>query len=752
MNIIKLNILIFVLLFSFLKLFPSRDNETDSLLTVYKNEKDKEYKVKLLLKIGMKYENNIPDSGLYYYKQALSQSNKLKNSFLIASSIYRIGNVYEIIGNLDTAMYYYKKAKKIFLIEKDTKGIANCYNGIGNIYYYKSQFKKTLEYYHKALNLFEKLPNREIAVSYSYHNIGLVFHDLRNYEKAMKYYKKALKIFEKENDLYWMSTCYNSIGGLYFRDKKHDKAIEYYNKSLNASIIINDKNSIATEYSNLGRLYLDLEDYNKALEYFIKSEELSLEMDNEYGLTDIYLNLSDLYIHLGYYNKAINYGKKGLKLSKNIGSLYYQQKAYKFLSYSYSSSKNFKNAYRTSHLEKVITDSIYNIEKSKEIEKLETIYQTEKKELQIENQNKEIIAQKEREEKATILLISSGIVIILVSFFAIFIYRSYKHKKHINKVLGYQKQQISEKNEELNQQNEEIKTQRDEIENQKNKLQVIHEELTGSIRYAERIQNITMPDNSLLNKYVKENFVLFKPKDVVSGDFFWFTHINNMTFIAAADCTGHGVPGGFMSMLGITKIKEIIIKDKAFDTGKILDKLREEIISTLRQREDSDKSAIRPNEAVKDGMDMSLIKIDHKNNILEISGANNPVYLIRDKKEIKNLDTDLLEKSAENENKLLLEIKPDKMPISVYSRMDNFSNTKLEIKQNDVIYLFSDGYADQFGGNKGRKFKYKPLKKLLLANADKKMDEQKKILNNVFEDWKGDLEQIDDVLLMGVRI
>jgi len=337
-------------------------------------------------------------------------------------------------------------------------------------------------------------------------------------------------------------------------------------------------------------------------------------------------------------------------------------------------------------------------------------------------------------------------------------------------------QEIQEANEELNQQNEEIIAQRDEIESQRNtvvkqkeKIEEIHHEVSESINYATRLQEAILPEEKILSKYVSEHFVLFKPKDKVSGDFYWWTHIENHTVITAADCTGHGVPGAFMSMLGTSFLREIVQKEYITHTGVILRKLRKEIIKALKQTGEAGTQ--------KDGMDMAIISINHETNTVQFSGANNPLYIIRNeelrieneesrssvkefvilneaKRSEKSLDDQSrsFAKTQDDNSKFLYEVKPDKMPIAIYEKMDAFTTHEIQLEKGDQLYMFSDGFADQFGGPKGKKFKYKPFKRLLLENADKPMTEQKEILNQAFKEWKGDLEQIDDVVVLGVKI
>ncbi len=344
----------------------------------------------------------------------------------------------------------------------------------------------------------------------------------------------------------------------------------------------------------------------------------------------------------------------------------------------------------------------------------------------------------------------------------------YTRKTYLQRLLlNEQNKEINNKNEELKQLVEEVTTQRDEIEVQKNKINAAkkeierkHREISQSINYATRLQKAILPTNNILENFFTDYFVFFKPKDKVSGDFYWWAHINGKSIIAAIDCTGHGVPGAFMSMLGSSLLRDIILKEKITTTDKILTKLREEIILSLKQKGN-------PGEQ-NDGMDMAIVSVDHKQNIMRFSGANNPIYLVKQsssgnnitiKDTLNNKDI-IVNASLSLNNYNLFEIKGDSMPVAIHIAMKPFNCYEIQLEIPDTFYIFSDGFADQFGGNKGKKFMYKPFKQLLLQIQDKPMTKQKEILCQTFNEWKSHInpltganyEQIDDVLIIGIKI
>ncbi len=275
------------------------------------------------------------------------------------------------------------------------------------------------------------------------------------------------------------------------------------------------------------------------------------------------------------------------------------------------------------------------------------------------------------------------------------------------------------------QRTEEVVEQKEEVERQRQKVEGLYKDLTDSIRYAQRLQNSILPSEDWISERLSDFFILFKPKDIVSGDFYWFEETDGKLVYSAVDCTGHGVPGAFMSLVGHNGLDQAVNEHKLQKPSDILDDLNKLTSESLNKTSEG--------ASVKDGMDLALCTLDLKNNKLEYAGANNPLYFIRDGE--------------------FTQIKGDKVPIGGDQEGEHqYTNHELDIRSGDVIYIFSDGYPDQFGGPKGKKFKYKPFKELLLAEHHRPMSEQQKLLDQTIEEWRGELEQIDDILVIGVRI
>ncbi len=313
----------------------------------------------------------------------------------------------------------------------------------------------------------------------------------------------------------------------------------------------------------------------------------------------------------------------------------------------------------------------------------------------------------------------------MVLGFSIFIFRSLYITRKQKRIIEEQKHRVDEAYEELNQQNEEIATQRDEIESQRDKLYLQNKNITDSIEYARFIQQALLTSHEILENCNLQNFILFIPKDIISGDFYWFKQIKNYLYFAAADCTGHGVPGAFMSVLGISLLNEIVSKRDLNPPALVLNELRKKLKKSLKQDNSETTSH--------DGIDISLCLLDFETKMLQFSGAFNPLFLVR--------------------NDELIEYTADHMPVGIYPKDKiDFTNQEIQLKSNDLLFIFSDGYISQFGGENGKKFNFKQFKQLLIEINNQPLETQKQLLEKRFVEWQRDFEQIDDILVVGIKI
>ncbi len=773
----------------------------DSLLIIIKDKKADTVKVKILKRLCEEYIEQNSDKALQYGEQGLQLSMKLNyklgqaeclkllgifndnsgnyklavEDYLKSSEIFtqlgkkektascysNIGIVYYLQGNHIKALEFHKKSLQNFIGINNEKGVSFCYINIGNTYLDQGNYSEAVKNFQKAEIIAEKMGNK-IVIAASNANIGGVYYYQQSFDKALKYYSKALKISEDLGDKSGISNCLNNIGNIYYSKSEYNKSLEYFHKSLNIRKELGENQGIASCFNNIGNANNSLNNYKIADEYFGKALEIYESLGDTGWISVVYLNLSELNIKLKKYNLANDYAEKSLLLASNIGELQTVSLAYENLSKSYKGLFNYQKALESYELFKKVNDSIFNSDKHEQIVQMEAIYQSDKKQKEIELKESQL-AKKDvevRQEKTMKFAFIIGfILMIILSGFILKSYRDKRKANHklsmLNNEITIQSHKIEEKNEELNQQNEEIRTQRDEIETQrdlveiqKEHIQDIFKQVTDSINYAKRIQEAILPVSDVSRTILGEHFILFKPKDIVSGDFYWTTKINNLLFVAVADCTGHGVPGAFMSMLGISFLNEIVHKQELKNASQILSHLREEIIYALQQKGLQGEQ--------KDGMDISLLVINTDTNEAQWAGANNPLYLI---KKFDNLKMTQFESDETSSNlqisqlsNQLVELKGNKMPIAIYPQMKDFTNHELTLCKGDSVYLFTDGFADQFGGLNGRKFMYKQFKEILIQNSCKPMADQKEILESIFENWKGDYEQIDDITVLGMRI
>lgn len=576
---------------------------------------------------------------------------------------------------------------------------------VGCLYVDKGQYEKALENFIKADKKAHEFSDKK-GMAMSTASIGAVYKFQHLYEKALINYNMSLKLFKEIDAKRNVADVLTSFGGLYYELQDNDKALEYFLQSLKLMEELNDKEGIASGLNNIAVIYEELKNYSKAMEYHKKSLKLYRQESNKMAVSSSLYNIALVYNSQKDYDNAIKYIDTAMSLANEVSALEPLREHYTTLSEIYYNKNDFKTSLHYYTLLSNLKDTLINQDLNKQIVEMSTKYQTEKKEKenQILTQKNELQDLSLNRQKIINYSISFGLI--LVMGLAFFIFRGYKQKQKANFLLEEKNVLIEQKN---------------KIVEEKNK------DITDSIRYAKRLQTaILKPENTLTN-YFDDGFILFKPKDIVSGDFYWFEKFGNQSLIAAADCTGHGVPGAFMSIIGCNLLSQAVNEYAITQPAAILNSINKGLTKVLQQKGDADSF-------VTDGMDIALCAFNSDKMIVEYAGAFNPMWLIRDNQ--------------------VIEFTPDKFPVGAFvdSKLRMFNCHEIPVLKGDMIYLFSDGYADQFGGPLGKKFKYKPLQKLLLENHKKSGLEQKAALNKAFESWAGNVEQIDDVLVIGIKI
>jgi serine phosphatase RsbU (regulator of sigma subunit) len=647
-------------------------------------------------------------------KQVLKAASQDTNR---VNALKKLGNLMGLnIGSYDTAIVYYNQSLALAQKLNYKKGMAGCLVNLGIVSRRQSNYPQALSYYFKAEKILSEI-NHKIFLSNCYIGIGQVYADQKFYPKALEYYLKAIKIKEEIGDKDGVVTCYIELGNIY-GTQNHAAGLEYYLKALKIAEEIGDKIGKANCLENIGIEYKNQKNYVKALEYYSKSNQLMKELNDKPGIANTFYNLSIVNTALNFPRKAALYADSVIVLCREIGLIEGERFGYQSLAIAYDKMGNYKSAYSAQIKYQQLNDSIFNEENSKQLSDLKTNFEVEKKEaeLKVEQEKKDIITNQEKQKQQMILFIVIGFLL-LVAVLAGFIFKNLRQTK---------KQKLT------------IEQKEKETQQQKHIIEEKHKEITDSINYAERIQRSFLATEKQLNENLTNYFVLFKPKDVVSGDFYWSAKLSNGNFaLATADSTGHGVPGAIMSLLNVTSLEKAI--EHYTNPADILNHTRQTIIERLKK----DGSE----EGGKDGMDCSVLCFDFANKQLFIAAANNPVWIIR-----SNPSNEGARQLAGGDVELI-EIKPDKMPVGKSDKQDqSFTTHTIELQKGDTIYTLTDGFPDQFGGPNGKKFMSKKLKELLLANVHLPITQQKKLLDSTFKKWVGDLEQVDDVTVIGIKV
>ncbi len=610
---------------------------------------------------------------------------------------YQKGDYFKALINLHKAEQHYSENKNAF-------GLAKTYNKFGIVHISQADFPEALNYFIKSLNIKDSIGDTE-GISDTYSNIGNVLFEMYDTQQALAYFLKSIDIDKKQENKLGMAKTQMNVGLVYKENFNYDKALEYFEKSLSFHLKNNNLHEIANCYVNIALVDLESNNGKQSLNYFNKALTIYQQLGSKKGMASVLSNIGFYYSLQGKYVIAISNLKKAVRIAQDINSIQDIELTSQAISDAYQRIGNYKEAYNYYVLYKLMYDKLNNDDNARAFTQMEMNYEFEqqKKEIEFKQQQKELQHKAEIKRQRMLMgFMISGALGLFV--FAVYMYRNYKQKQKDNKLLRTQKKAIEEQHDKINKQKKDI---------------------TDSIKYAKRIQTAILPPNDMLDKLLINYFVLFKPRDIVSGDYYWASHKDNKSIIVAADCTGHGVPGAFMSMLGISFLNEIIQQEVDISSNNILNRLREYVIKSLRQTGKIGET--------QDGMDLSIVVIDRDNNKLQFSGAYNSLLLIR--------------------NSEIIIYKADKMPIGISHKSEQpFTSHLIEYKKNDTIYMLSDGYVDQFGGPTNSKFKSKPFKELLLNIQKKSMTAQKEILNATIEAWKGDYEQIDDILVIGIRL
>lgn len=711
----------------------AQTSELDSLLTILKDLKEDTVKVHTLNQISALLYGTDPDEAIAYGTSAKELAEKNNDQIGLATAYKNIGLGHYFKADYKEALQNWESALTIYDELGDEKLVANILSNVGAVFYTSGVYDEAIKSYLQALRLAEKL-NDSLRIATLDLNIGLVYSEQASkLDIAKDYYLKAIKMAEIIGYTELMGLGSANLGEAYFKLNSYDSALHYFERSI---LILTEEIYLAGSLNKMGLIFAERGDYETAIKYQQDALKTALKGQAELAIPEIYMALAYTYSKQGEYRQAIDFYLKSKSKAEELGLNKELSEAFKGLAETYAKLGDYTNAYAYLHQQDTLDNAIYRLETEDNTAELMFDYQLEKKQNEIKVLEQAAVIDELKSRRQRVLILTIGLFGLLLLISAVGFYNRMNFIRKTNRKINAQK--------------DEIESQRDEIESHRDKIQLQHdlvysqkELITDSISYAQRIQSALLPSREILDELVPDHFVVFKPKDIVSGDYYWVKEVMGHVVIVEADCTGHGVPGAFMSMLGMTLLNDLI-NDRCFNApSAILEQLRVKIKGLLVQNGDSEEQ--------KDGMDMALAILNKNNRELHFAGANNPLYVIRDKEIPAGEDLEPYA-SQEGEDYVLYEIKGDRQPIGVHWEETSFRTHSIRLVEDDTFYLFSDGIVDQYGGEHRKKFKSLNFKKLLLSIQNESMKKQGEIIETAFETWKGDVEQIDDVSVLGVKI
>jgi len=673
--------------------------------------------------------------------------------YSLAAAINNIGFVHGQHGNSSLERNFYLRSLEIKEEINDEEGVAIALNNIGATHRKQGNLTKAIEYYDRSLKIKDKLGEKR-GVSLTLSNIGVIYEGQNEIDKALEYYNKALEIQNEIGEERLKAISLNNIALVLFKRKDFEKSLEHNFESLNIRKSIGDKKGIANSLHNIALVYKNQDKYDEALQYYHESLVIKEEQNDKDGIPPTLSEIGFVHFIKGNNQKAKKITLKALKVAEESENPYNVKIASHLLEKIYKKERNYKAAYAMSELYYTMRDSLQNEKIRKTALKQNMQYEYDKKaaadsvafakekeikEIEIAKQKAEIKAKRNQQ-----YALYGGLALVLI--FAGFIFNRFKITQKQKQVIEEQKYLVEEKN----------------------------QEITDSIHYAKRIQAAILPPDKTIKEHLPDSFIIYKPKDIVAGDFYWMEPISSLEgglkvgdyhpsnshfgklsagsqresiiLFAAADCTGHGVPGAMVSVVCNNGLNRSVREHGLNEPGKILDKTREIIIQEFEKSEDE----------VKDGMDIALCSLQQMADSyqLKYAGAHNPLWIVRksDGLKVESDKGEVKEHVFSNFDFTLYELKANKQPIGKFINPQPYTTHTIKLQKGDTIYIFTDGYVDQFGGDKGKKLKAKAFRDLLLSIQSQSMNQQKEIINDSFEKWKGDLEQIDDVCIIGVRV
>lgn len=691
-----------------------------------------------------------PDEALNWYNQSLSVFNAYGHEAETGIVYNNIGYIKSYQGDLDSGLSCYFSSLQINRKYGDYIAMAIDFNNIGSNYDTRGDVVLAFNYYDSARYIQEKVGSKGDLAS-TLNNLGYIYGSIGDTDKCLEHYYQALEFRLEIGDNVNATDSYLNIGTIYMYQGKYDEAKKMFDLAFAIATALDDYYALSFIALGYGTRHFDLDQLDSAESQFNKAIYYSEEINLAENYADAKLHLAQVYQKRKNHTKAIALAKEGLDAIQETAQPEIAKDLHWCLYKNYVALNNSSLALK--HLEKYrnIEAGMNSLDRQQKVlsldfkRKLQSQKERDslKTNIILQESNNQILAKDLEISRSQMKLMLTGILGLSALTIAFILFRSNKQKQK-DKELIQQKSVIISEERDKAQNNFEL------AELNRKQLAIKNKEILDSITYAKRLQEAVLPPQKLVKEWLTNSFILYKPKEIVSGDFYWMESkqmridekMRSLVFFAAADCTGHGVPGAMLSVICAEALNRAVSEFELIDVGEILEKVSEIVIQALHKNDHQ----------LEDGMDIALCGLDLGRKTLYYSGANNPLWILSTK---SDLDTTVSYKTYQNEfykSHYLHEVRALKKHIGFNSSNHIFKTNVIQLVPGDAIYVFSDGLVDQFGGSQGKKFKYQQFRDILLEHANANMDDQKKIINQAFEDWKGDMEQVDDICIIGVKI
>ncbi len=687
--------LYFILGFSSILMAQEDQKLQDAIRKLEEHGGEDTQKVMLLNNLAREYIRTDTKKSIDFALKAVELAQKLEFKKGEATVYTTLGVVFKNQGLPDSALTYHFMALAICKTDSNFKKLeARVLNNIGVAYKDKLDFKNAVRYYSDAILINEKFNDLE-GLGMCNNNIGIIYKRQGQYEQALKYFIKAKEYHELNKGDLAAARSMNNIASIYLNMHRDKEALDMLKQAEKILLDNNDQTSLAILYGHFTSVYREQGLFDKAEEYCIKAGSYYEKLADQDGLASNYVDLAELYIASKRPGDALYYLEKGITIANKLGKIDILRDAYDKLAKAFEMLGDDNKAYDAHKKMVMYKDSAQKMQDSEQLNILQAQFDSDRKEKEIElfKQKEELSKTEQKWQRVINLGLTVGLLLVGILLFLVF--RNYKQKQKANLALSERNKEIGEKN----------------------------RDITDSIRYAKRLQGAILPEEDHIRECLPDSFVFYRSKDIVSGDLYWVEKRGNRVFFAAIDCTGHGVPGAFMSIMCFNLLKQSVAQYENSSPSIILDDVNLNLKNMLRKQIDS----------VHDGMDIALCCYDRFNRTVEYSGAYNPLWLVKGEQ--------------------VTEFKPNRFSVGLSGPEDSkFTNHVINVEKGDAIYIFSDGYADQFGGYRGKKLMKKYFREFLNTIHSLTMEQQKRELFRKHDLWKGEFEQVDDIVVIGVRI